>query len=409
MADTRRIAVFSIDAKLPGEVKGATRYTQIAEMLVAAGFEVDFITSRFQHWDKAFRAADSRPDGSLPYNVRFIEEPGYPKNMCPQRIWSHRVAAKNVREYFDAHHDYDLIYCQIPPNDVTLEAGRAAKRYGIPFVIDVNDLWPEAFRVAFDVPVVSDIVFAPFYRQARRAYALADAIVGTSDEYSGRAFKDRAEDIPRLTVYVGNDLAVFDRGAAAHAAEVAKPADEIWVAYAGTLSACYDLDTLIRAVARAQRRDPRIKLKLLGDGVVRADLERVAAETGCDVAFLGYVPYEVMAAWLSKSDILVNSLVANAAQSVVTKIGDYLAAGKPMVNTSRSPEFWAKVERDGFGVNVAPEDPAALESVLVDLAAAPERQCSLGRVARDTAEREFDRAHSYAAIVQLIEKMSASA
>lgn len=186
MSRKPRIAIFSADAKLGHEVKGATRYTFLASLLVERGFDVDFITSGFQHWEKRQRDLDSFDASAHPFNVKFISEPSYPANMCPQRIWAHHVMAKRVSAYFDANHDYDLIYCQIPPNDVTLAAGRAAKRYGIPFVVDVNDLWPEAFRIALDVPVVSDLLFAPFERQARRAYALADAVVGTSDEYAAR-------------------------------------------------------------------------------------------------------------------------------------------------------------------------------------------------------------------------------
>ena len=403
-----RIAVFSIDAKLADEVKGATRYTFLATLLSRHGYEVDFVTSGFQHWDKRQRDTAAFDPMTDAYRVRFIAEPGYPKNMCPQRIWSHHVAAGNAAAYFEAHHDYDLIYCQIPPNDVTREIGRVAKRYGIPFVIDVNDLWPEAFRIALDVPVVSDILFAPFMRQAKAAYALADAIVGTSDEYSMRGFRDRAQDVPRLTVYVGNDLDEFDRGVTEHAGSIAKPEGEVWVAYAGTLSACYDLATLIRAVAIVQREHPELKLKLLGDGVVRADLERVAAETGCDVELLGYQPYANMAAWLSRSDILVNSLVKKAAQSIVTKIGDYLAAGKPMVNTSQSPEFTAKVASDGFGVNVPAEDVDALARTLAELIDDPEGRAAMGRTARRVAEEQFDRKHSYLKTVELIDGLIAN-
>ena len=37
--------------------------------------------------------------------------------------------------------DYDLIYCEIPPNDVALAAAQSLRqRKGIPFVADVNDL-----------------------------------------------------------------------------------------------------------------------------------------------------------------------------------------------------------------------------------------------------------------------------
>lgn len=62
--------------------------------------------------------------------------------------------------------------------------------------------------------------------------------MGTSDEYAARGFRDRAEDIPKVVAYVGNDLAAFDVGALANASCVDKPVGEFWVAYAGAMSDC---------------------------------------------------------------------------------------------------------------------------------------------------------------------------
>ena len=69
----------------------------------------------------------------------------------------------------------------------------AADAQGIPFVADINDLWPEAMRMVVDVPVVSDVAFYPFSRDAKRVYQLLAGAVGTSDEYAARPAKDRAE------------------------------------------------------------------------------------------------------------------------------------------------------------------------------------------------------------------------
>lgn len=403
MTDKKRIAIYTQDAKLGNEVKGATRYVYLATLLHEHGYDVDFITSGFQHWEKRQRDVEHFDAGTDAYTIRFIEEPFYPKNMCPQRIWAHHVVAKRVSEYFDEHHDYDLIYCQIPPNDVAREIGKAAHRFKIPFVVDVNDLWPEAFRVAFDVPVLSDILFAPFYRQAKAVYQMADAVVGTSDEYRERGLRDARAGIPSETVYVGNQLCEFDAGVVANALQIDKPIDEIWVSYAGTLSACYDLETLVRAMAMVQKTHPEAKLQILGDGSERDNLKAAAHSSGAEVVFHGYLPYSQMAAWLSKSDITINSLVEKAAQSIVTKIGDYLAAGKPMVNTSCSKEFRAKVEADGFGVNVKPGDAEGMASVLIDLIEDPQRRAQMGKRARAIAEEQFDRPHSYLKTVRLIE------
>ncbi len=403
MTDKKRIAIYTQDAKLGNEVKGATRYVYLATLLHEHGYDVDFITSGFQHWEKRQRDVEHFDAGTDAYSIRFIEEPFYPKNMCPQRIWAHHVVAERVSKYFDEHHDYDLIYCQIPPNDVAREIGKAAHRFKIPFVVDVNDLWPEAFRVAFDVPVLSDILFAPFYRQAKAVYQMADAVVGTSDEYRERGLRDARSGIPSETVYVGNQLCEFDAGITEHASQIDKSAGDIWVSYAGTLSACYDLETLVKAMALVQKTHPEAKLQILGDGSERDNLKAAARSCGAEVVFHGYLPYSQMAAWLSKSDITINSLVEKAAQSIVTKIGDYLAAGKPMVNTSCSKEFRAKVEADGFGVNVKPGDAEGMASVLIDLIENPSRRARMGEKARAIAEEQFDRPHSYLKTVRLIE------
>ena len=403
MTDQKRIAIYTQDAKLGNEVKGATRYVYLATLLHEHGYDVDFITSGFQHWEKRQRDVEHFDAGTDAYTIRFIEEPFYPKNMCPQRIWAHHVVAKRVSEYFDEHHDYDLIYCQIPPNDVAREIGKAAQKFNIPFVVDVNDLWPEAFRVALDVPVLSDILFSPFYRQAKAVYQMADAVVGTSDEYRERGLRDARSGIPSETVYVGNQLCEFDAGVAANASQIDKPAGDIWVSYAGTLSACYDLETLVNAMALVQKSHPEAKLQILGDGSERENLKAAAQSCGASVTFHGYLPYDQMAAWLSKSDITINSLVEKAAQSIVTKIGDYLAAGKPMVNTSCSKEFRAKVEADGFGVNVKPGDAEGMARILVDLIEDSSRRAQMGEKARAIAEEQFDRPHSYLKTVRLIE------
>ena len=403
----KRIAVVTQGVKLPGEDRGYTRFRFIAQLLAQEGFEVDLITSTYQHWEKAQRDTTLPSYQGLPYRIRFVYEPGYKRNLDLGRINSHRVFARNLKGLFksrfaDSAHAYDLIYSEIPPNDMALTCALVAEKHHIPYVADVNDLWPEAMRMAVDVPVVSDVAFAPFARDARRTYELIAAAVGTSDEYAARPAADRTQPYEKRTVYVGNQLSAFDEGAQARKGDVSKPADEIWVTYAGMLGASYDIATLVDAASIAHAADARIRVKVLGDGPDREALEKRAREAGAPVEFLGYAPYDLMAAYLCASDITVNSLVKSAAQSIVTKIGDYLAAGIPMINTGSSPEFCAKVEADGFGVNASAEDAKALADAIVALAGDEGGRRAMGARARAIAESQFDQERSYMAIVDLI-------
>ena len=136
---------------------------------------------------------------------------------------------------------------------------------------------------------------------------------------------------------------------------------------------------------------------------MKKELEDLAVSRNIsNVEFLGYAPYDKMAAYLKASDILVNSFVRKAPQSIVTKIGDYLAAGRAMINTCMSPEFRAKVENDGFGVNIIPEDAGILADAVESLYQDEALRLEMGRRARRIAEEQFDRPQSYRRIEKLI-------
>ncbi len=323
-------------------------------------------------------------------------------------MYSHRVAAKNLTALLEKEGDYDLIYCEIPPNDVALAAASYAKKKGIPFVPDVNDLWPEAMRMVLDIPVVSSMIFHPLQRDAEKVYSLVSGIVGTSDEYRDRPLKNQKLDVPKVTVYVGNEIKEFDAGVEKYSPEIEKEEDEFWVTYAGTIGTSYDIRTLVLTGEELiRRRRLNIKIKILGGGPLKEELEQLAKEHHCkNVEFVGYMPYEKMAAYLAKSDIVVNSFVKKAPQSIVTKIGDYLASGHPMINTCMSPEFRKKVETDGFGVNIMPEDEEILADAIEKLYENEDVREEMGKQARKIAEEQFDRPESYKKIVELIRELT---
>lgn len=402
-----KVAVITMGVKLDGE-KGYTRFRYLCEFLVKKGYEVDLITTTFQHWEKKQRDLESVDQKSYPFGIKFIYEPGYRKNIDLRRVRSHKIAAENLRKLLEKEGDYDLIYAEIPPNDVALAAAEYAHRNKIPFVADVNDLWPEAMRMVFDIPIVSDLLFYPLKRDAEKVYSLTSGVIGTSDEYRDRPFLNQKRDVLKETVYVGNEISVFDREAEQHAdEEVQKEEGTFWVTYAGTIGTSYDIRTMVLAAEELMKQGKtKIRFQILGDGPTREMLENLAKERKIqNVKFTGYVPYEQMAAYLVKSDVLINSFVRKAPQSIVTKIGDYLAAGKPMINTCMSPEFRKKVEQDGFGINIEPEDVRELVNAVEWMYENEAERNDMGNRARKIAEEQFDRPVSYGKIEAMISSL----
>lgn len=106
-----------------------------------------------------------------------------------------------------------------------------------------------------------------------------------------------------------------------------------------------------------------------------------------------------------EADAVINSVVKNAPQSIVSKIGDYLAAKTPMISTCVDPEFWKKVEDDGFGLNVLPEDPKALADTILKLKNDPKTCAAMSDVARRIAEEQFDRPKAFGRIVDMVDQL----
>ena len=402
----KKIAVVTMGVCLNGE-KGYSRFRSICQLFCEAGYDTTLLTTSFQHWEKKHRDLSAIDASAYPYRLLFFEEPGYLRNIDIKRIKSHAEAAVNLGKLLRESGPYDIVYCEIPPNDVARAVIEYAEEMKIPSIIDVNDLWPEAMKMVLDIPFLNSLMYRSFIRDGNYVYSRCSGVIGTSDEYRDRPFRDFPRNIPKRTVYVGNDIDVFDRGAVECMERVVKEENTFIVTYAGTIGASYDIKTLVLAAGLLERKGYNdIRIQILGDGPDRIKLERFVRRARiCNVSFPGYQPYDIMAAYLVKSDILVNSFVRKAAQSIVTKIGDYLAAGKPMINTSLSPEFCRVVEANRFGVNIEPENVSELAKTILRFYRHPDVCFYMGKHARKTAERLFDRKKSYYNIVDMADKL----
>lgn len=401
----KRIAVITMGVALNGE-KGYSRFKFISEFLAENGYEVDLITTTFQHWEKKQRNIQKIMREKYPFMLKFIYEPGYKKNIDFRRIFSHHIASKNIKKYLSKQKEYDLLYLEMPPNDIAKTVLLYGEKKNIPCIVDVNDLWPEAMRMVFDIPIVSDIFFNPFLRDAEMVYSKVSGVIGTSDEYRDRAFKNICRKLPKATIYVGNEIEKFDDGVRKYSGKIYKPDNEFWVTYAGTIGKSYDIKTMID-VSRVLLEEgyENIKMMILGDGPDKEKLEQYSKKICANVEFCGYQIYGMMAAYLAKSDIVVNSFIKKAPQSIVTKIADYLASGKPMINTCNSSEFKEKVKKSGFGINIEAENVDSLKDAILRFYGDRIFLKECGKNARQIAEEQFDRKESYKVILDMISNL----
>ena len=371
------------------------RFIYLARML-SGEHSVEIITSSFSHEKKQQR------EGNFPgkENIRITTayEPGYPRNTCLKRFYSHYIWGKSVLKILKNREKPDVVYCAVPSFSGPRKVAKYCEKQGIRFIVDVQDLWPEAFQMVIHSPSLRRLVFLPFTALADGVYRRADAVCAVSDSYCKRALAVNRKGAAGTVVFLGTELAVFDRYAAANRPE--KPGKELWLGYAGTLGTSYDLPMVFEAMRQAAV--PELKIMIMGDGPLTEEFRR--RSEGLPAVFLGRLPYEKMCGILSACDIVVNPIIGESVATIINKHADYAACGKPVLNTQRSEEYRRLVEEYGMGFNCRSGDAGELAEKLKLLCADPALREKMGRNARHCAEELFDRPLSYPKLCSAIVK-----
>ena len=397
----KKLLVIANFTKLPNE-NGNSRFTYIINLIDKEKYDVELITSSFSHGEKKQRG-EIKIEG-LDYKITLIKEPGYKKNVSLKRFYSHYIFAKNVKKYLEkSKNNPDIIYCAVPSLDVAKVVSNFAKKNNVRFIIDIQDLWPEAFKMVFNVPVISNIIFAPMERLANKIYSKADDIVAVSDTYVKRAIKVNQKCDKKLTVFLGTDLDYFDK--CKNKDKLEKDKKNLEIAYIGTLGHSYNIKNIIDAIAILNQKEiENIKFVIMGNGPLEQEFKNYAIEKNVTCEFTGRLDYEKMIPRLCEADIAVNPIKKGAAQSIINKVGDYAAAGLPVISTQECTEYKKIVEDYKIGYNVQNDSPEEIAEKILELYNNEELRKEYGKNNRYLAEEKFNRKTNYLKIKELIEK-----
>lgn len=389
-----------IVANFCGDLEGKdnNRFIYIAELL-SRNNDVEIVTSDFSHNKKKSIDWDMRDEK---YKITLIHEPGYCKNVCIKRFLSQYMWGKNVGRYLEKRKKPDVIYCAVPSLTGPNLVAKYCEKNNIRFVIDIQDLWPEAFQMVFQVPVISSLVFAPFRFWAESIYKRADEIVAVSQTYVDRALTVSRKCKKGYSVFLGTELQTFDKNAGANM--VHKENEEVWLGYCGTLGNSYDITCVLDALKILKDLEVMVpKFIVMGDGPLKQKFEQYAKTKDVDCVFLGRIPYNSMCSVLSQCDIAINPIVGSSVASIINKHADYAASGLPVINTQTSKEYRDLIEEYKMGINVEPGDSVGVADAILKLYTDIELRKSMGNASRKCAIERFDRKNTYELICRIIQ------
>lgn len=170
--------------------------------------------------------------------------------------------------------------------------------------------------------IVVRALMRPVYSRCHGVVAVSNGVADDLSQQLGLS-RDRIQTI--YNPVVSDQLAVRSQEPAPKLANVKRPI----ILAVGRLTAQKDYPTLLRAVAKL-RKSVGANLVILGEGELRGQLERLAAELGISdhVTMPGFVenPY----AWMRQSDVFVMS---SAWEGLPTVLIEAMACGAPVVST----------------------------------------------------------------------------
>jgi len=220
-------------------------------------------------------------------------------------------------------------------------------------------------------------------RQATRlANRQAHRIVCNAEAVRRMVLEEERPSAGKLLV-IPNGIRIMDMPAPVRPAGV--PATARVVGTVGRLSWKKAYHHFLDAAARVSAAHDDVHFVMIGDGPLRATLERDAATRGLGerVHFLGELTD--VRGLLRGFDVFVMSSVIEGMPNVLLEA---LAVERPVVVTSAGgmPEI---VGHGRSGLMVRPADPAALANSILRLLANPEKATAFGRAGRRTVEDRY--------------------
>lgn len=279
-----------------------------------------------------------------------------------QLLWNLKATMAAVGAVRAQH--LDLIYSRLDPGIVVGWLTSLATR--LPLVVEMNGL-----------PTADLVLYRPNNWILRRVtrlweammYRAASAIVAAPGyaRYASEHFGVAPEKFCVAPLGVNLDL-FFPRDRKACCLDVALPLDPT-ICWIGTAAPWQGLQTLIAAAPRVVERIPTARFVIVGNGPTLDDCRRAvqARGVGDRFTFTGQVPYSRVPYYIGASTVCVATLPGNrGARGSISalKTVSYLASGRPVV-TSRMDEMADRIESNGAGFAVTPDDPEQLAERLV--------------------------------------------
>ena len=284
----------------------------------------------------------------------------------------------------------EVVVATSPQFFAALGGWQVARRFQVPFVLEIRDLWPDSIVAVGALP--DSPLIRLFRRLERFVYRKADHIVVVTESFRDKLIADGVPpeklSVVRNGVDLGSVQCPSSESLKTRRRELGLQ-DRFVASYVGTMGMAHRADVLLDAAERCV--DENIVFVLAGAG---AEVDRIR-ERGRDlsnVLVLPKLPRREALDIVALSDVSVVHLRRSPLFRTVipSKMFEAMAMGTPVL-LGVEGEAREILEEAGGGLAFEPEDPDALLRCIERLKANPELQIQLAAAGVRHVAQHFDR------------------
>ncbi len=300
----------------------------------------------------------------------------------------------------------DVVMGLSPPIFLGDAAWTIAKRHDVPFVFNVQDIFPD---VAIELGAITNQrLIDAMHRHERSVYARADSVTVLSEDQADNVRAKIAEP-DRSKVSIIRNFADVDsiRPLDRQTNERRRLGldDKLVVQYSGNVGMSQPFDLIMAAADRFAHR-PDVHFVINGEGAARPLVDGWAAERA-NVTVTDFVGPGQVADVLGTADLHLIPLKAGLARSSTpSKLYGILASGRPsLASIDQGSEVWNTLAEADAGCSVEPGDAEGFFATMASMLDDPEGLQVQGRNGRRYVENRLSPRSQAVAYEELFEQL----
>lgn len=282
-----------------------------------------------------------------------------------------RYVLVNIIQYVKGLHvkGVDVIYAGSTPPTQGLLCSLVKKRLKVPFVYNLQDIFPDSL-VNAGMTKRESIIWKIGRKIEDYTYKNADKIIVISEGFKRNIIEKGvpAEKIVVIPNWVNTDNVypverekniLFDR--------YNLDRSKFYICYSGNIGHSQNLELLIETAKLIRNKLPDIVFVLIGEGAAKEELVELVKRNGLDnIVILPFQPYEDIAHVFSLGDVgLIISKPGIGGSSVPSKTWSIMAAGRPILASfDRDSELAKLIETTKSGIVVEENTVNGLEDAI---------------------------------------------